>query len=396
VADDTYSCASGGTIRGGIVSGLAGNLVLDGDSITDQSFGVGGYLWGLPLAGSPWPVVSNGAVASTAIQDVIDRWPTTVRSRSPAAALIRIGTNATGLTQATWQAQYDALVALGIADGIKIIFHAVPPRQGTLVPRAMSDYLQAKAAANPGKVYYVEDCTDCGDASYNALLAYLGDGVHPTAKGTHAMGVRMAPLLKAIFAAHDPRITSASDSYFVSSSISQYVKNPLMSGAPDYWSVSTGGSGTAATAAKVAADAGDANQTPWLRTTINSTGADNHWIAIDTTLAHPALLADLSDIKRLDVIAEVRINALAGAGIKKISMECIEGAIRPSPALSLPVPPDETLTHTMILRQTLPRPAAAHAANTIKFSLTLTAGAALASGVGSLDLRCVSVRGMAS
>lgn len=48
----------------------------------------------------------------------------------------------------------------------------------------------------------------------------------------------------------------------------------------------------------------------------------------------------------------------------------------------------------MILRQTLPRPAAAHAANTIKFSLSLTAGAALASGVGSLDLRCVSVRGL--
>lgn len=394
--DDSYSCASGGTIRAGIVSGLAGNLVLEGDSITDQSFGVGGYLWGLPLAGSPWPVVSNGAVASTAIQDVIDRWPTSVRAKSPAAALIRIGTNATGLAQATWQAQYDALVALGIADGIKIIFHAVPPRQGTLVPRAMSDYLQAKAAANPGNVYYVEDCTDCGDASYNALMSYLPDGVHPNAKGTHAMGVRMAPLLKAIFAPNDPRIASAADSYFVSPSVPQYVKNPMMSGTPDYWAVSTGGSGTSATASKVAADAGDANQTPWLRTTINSTGADNHWITIETTLAHPALLDDLSDIKRLDVVAEVRLNALAGAGIKNIAMECIDGAVRPSPALSLPVPSDETLTHTMILRQTLPRPAAAHAANTIKFSLSVTAGAALASGVGSLDLRCVSVRGMAS
>ena len=83
----------------------------------------------------------------------------------------------------------------------------------------MSDYLQAKAAANPGKIYYVEDCTDCGDASYNALLSYMPDGVHPNAKGTHAMGVRMAPLLKAIFAPNDPRIASAADSYFVSPSV---------------------------------------------------------------------------------------------------------------------------------------------------------------------------------
>ena len=51
--DDSYSCASGGTIRAGIVSGLAGNLVLEGDSITDQSFGVGGYLWGLPRQARP-------------------------------------------------------------------------------------------------------------------------------------------------------------------------------------------------------------------------------------------------------------------------------------------------------------------------------------------------------
>ena len=253
-------------------------------------------------------MVSNGAVASTAIQDVIDRWPTSVRAKSPAAALIRIGTNATGLAQATWQAQYDALVALGIADGIKIIFHAVPPRQGTLVPRAMSDYLQAKAAANPGNVHYVEDCTDCGDASYNALMSYLPDGVHPNAKGTHAMGYawRRCSRPSSRPTTHASHRRQTATSFRRASPVRQ---NPMMSGTPDYWAVSTGGSGTSATASKVAADAGDANQTPWLRTTINSTGADNHWITIETTLAHPALLDDLSDIKRLDVVAEVRLNA---------------------------------------------------------------------------------------
>lgn len=396
MADDTYACASGGTIRAGLRAGVSGRIVLEGDSLTDLGFGLGGYLWGMPLAGAPCPIIVNGAVASTDIQAVIDRWPSTVRPYAPAAAMVRTGTNATGLSAATWQAQYDALIALGVADNIPIIFHAVPPRSGTLVPRAMSDYLAAKAAANPGKVYYVEDATDCGDASYNALVAYLGDGVHPTAKGTHAMGVRMAPILKTIFAAADPRIVSASDSYLVNPAVPQFIRNPLMAGAPDNWTASAAGAGTAAVMSKVAADAGDANATPWLRLTVNSTGGDNHWAAVETTLAHPALLADRSDYARLDVVAEVRLNGLAGAAIKKLSMECADGAVRASPTLSLPVPADETLTHTMILRQSLPRPGAAHAANALKFTFTLTAGAALASGVGSVDLRCVSARGVAS
>ena len=82
----------------------------------------------------------------------------------------------------------------------------------------MSDYLQAKAAANPGKIYYVEDCTDCGDASYNALLMICRTACIPTPRYPRH-GVRMAPLLKAIFAPNDPRIASAADSYFVSPSV---------------------------------------------------------------------------------------------------------------------------------------------------------------------------------
>ena len=124
--DDSYSCASGGTIRAGIVSGrrvtsfwraTASPTSPSASAATSGDF----------LAGSPWPVVSNGAVASTisGMSSIAGR-PACAQNRL-AAALIRIGTNATGLAQATWQAQYDALVALGIADGIKIIFHAVPP-----------------------------------------------------------------------------------------------------------------------------------------------------------------------------------------------------------------------------------------------------------------------------
>ena len=156
--------------------------------------------------------------------DVIDRWPTSVRAKSPAAALIRIGTNAAGLAQTAWRAQYDALVALGIADGIKIIFHAVPPRRGTLVPRAMSDYLQAKAAASPGNVP-VEDCTDCGDASYNALLGLCRTACIPTPR-VPAMGVRMAPLLKGHLRAQRPTHRIGGRQLLRFAERPQYVKTP--------------------------------------------------------------------------------------------------------------------------------------------------------------------------
>ena len=129
----------------------------------------------------------------------------------------------------------------------------------------MSDYLQAKAAANP----------QCPRRRLHGLRRRLVQRPDELSAGRRASqrqgtrhGVRMAPLLKAIFAPNDPRIASAADSYFVSPA-SPVRQNPMMSGTSDYWAVSTGGSGTSATGLQVAADAGRRQPDPWLRTTIN-------------------------------------------------------------------------------------------------------------------------------
>lgn len=396
--NDTYACASGGTIHAGFYAGLAGSIVVAGDSLTDYSFDAAGYRWGMPLARSPWPIIYNAGVSGNTIQNLIDRWSADVLAKSPAIVMVRIGTNSTAVATATWKSQYDTLIASLLANNIFGIFHAVPPRAGTTVPRAMSDYLAAQCAAHPGKLQFIDDSLALGDGGYNYLAAYLPDGIHPNGKGTHAQGVGMVSGLTTCLTPNDPRPTDAADTYYLNSGSNQWVKNPLMAGAgPDFWSVGSGGSGTSATASKVAADVGDPNQTPWLRTTINSTGGANHWISISTTLGHPAVAADLT-VKRLDVVAEVRLNALAGAAISKFYIECIDGSNRVAPTLSLTLPSDETLTHTMLLRTSLARgdinAVVAHSANTIQFTLGLIAAAAMGSGVGSIDLRCVSVRAL--
>ena len=90
----------------------------------------------------------------------------------------------------------------------------------------------------------------------------------------------------------------------------------MMSGTPDYWNRLHRRIGDVGNRLQVAADAGDANQTRGCarRSTrlVRITAGSRSRQPWPTRRCWP----DLSDIKRLDVVAEVRLNALAGARIK--------------------------------------------------------------------------------
>lgn len=397
-AGDSYQCASGGVIAGGRPVGRAGDIVVAGDSLTDWT---PGYTWGLPLSGSPCRLIYNAGVASNTLDDLWARWGTDVIGKNPGIVMLRIGTNSLGLDSNTFRSKYQLFLSSLVANGIYGVIHALPPRQG--IPGSVitdhNAWIAAQCAADSDNLCFVDDSVELGDASYAYLPAYMGDGVHMSAKGMHAQGCRMAPVLRAVFTTASPLIADGSDTYAANPATSQqYVSNPLMSGSaqlPDGWAVVSGGSGTVAVGSKIAADAGDANQTPWLRTVIQSTGGVGHWVSIATTLAHPAIPAT-TIIKRLDMVAEVRLTNLSGAAIQDITMECADGSNRVGPPLKLMLPSDETISHTLILRSSLARgdeyPVAAHSANSIVFGFAITTRVAVVSPVGIIDVRNVSVR----
>lgn len=407
---DSYACPPGSYIAAGRFAGKSGRIVVAGDSLTDMAGSFAGYRWGLPLIGSPLLINYNAGVFSNTVQDLIDRWETTVLAYSPDIVMIRIGTNSTNVPQATYQSQYDWLINSLLTNNIFGVFHAVPPKIGTLVPRAMSDYLATKCAEHHGKLLFIDDSVDLGYADYSYNPAYfIGDGVHMSDLGEYSQGKRMADVLRNVFAKLDPLCKDGTDTYASNPASNQYVKNPLFAGsggtlsevtgvAPNFWTVAKSGAGTAITSSLVSADSGDPNQAPWLRLTPTSTGGDGHEISIYTDLGHPAFLADMSDVKRFDLVTECRLNDCDGSVWKNIEQQCTYGANYIGPASGFGMVGCGTVSERLVLRTSLSRDfkqaAVAVPANAARYLIRFTFQAASSGNVGSVDLRCASVRGL--
>lgn len=407
---DSYQCASGGVIAGGRPAGKSGRIVVAGDSLTDMAGSFAGYRWGLPLIGSPLLISYNAGVFSNTIEDLINRWATTVLAYNPDIVMIRIGTNSGNVPTATWQAQYDWLISSLLENGIFGVFHAVPPRAGTLVPRAMSDYLSTACAAHLGHLVFIDDSVDLGysDYSYNPAY-YIVDGVHMSDLGEYSQGKRMATVLRNVFQKIDPRIKVGTDTYEQSTSSNQYLRNPLFTGtggtlsgvtgvAPTHWTIARSGAGTAVTSSIVAADPGDSVQIPWLRLTPTAVGGADHEISVYSDTIHPAFLADMSDVKRFDLVTECRLAACNGAVWKNIEQQGTAGSAYVAPANGFGMVGCGILNETITLRTSLARDfkqePVAIAANSLRYLLRFTFQGASAGGIGSIDLRCASVRGL--
>lgn len=392
---DSYACPPGSYIAAGRYAGKSGRIVIAGDSLTDW---VPGSSWGLPLAGSPCSLIYNAGVASNTLDDLWARWDADVLAQSPDIVMLRIGTNSLALDATTFRSKYLRFLDSLRSNGIYGVILSIPPK-GTSGATIVSHnaWLESQCALYPQQLRYIADSESLGDESYNYIAAYYSDDTHMNGKGMHAQGVAMAPVLSSVLTRRSPLISDGSDTYAQNVASKQYISNPLMAGTgatPTGWSHSVSGSGTSATPSIVAADVGDSNATPWFRTTISSTGGNDHSVNLYTMLSHPALAADTT-VVRLDMVAQVRITALNGAAIKHFYMECIDGSNRVAPTSTIVMPADETLTHTLTMRSGLPRSEngiVSHAANSIRFNFVAVARAAHAGPVGSIDIRCVSVR----
>ncbi len=418
--DDSYSCASGGTIRGGIVSGLAGSIVVAGDSLTDIAWtgGMGGYAWGLALARSPVLVGYNAGVAGNNIGNLWSRWGTDVTAHDHVAVMTRIGTNdvdsASTTTITAFTAAYQPIIDWHVTNNVPGVIHAIPPESATpgnaIVAR--NDWLAAQCAAHPALLHFANDSIDLGDGSYTYQSAYYADGTHMNGWGKRKQGERMASVLQAIFGTADTRLLNPNDQYAIDTGSNQYVTNPHMAGTagtkgsgvtgtvPTGWTVACSGSNSAV-ASIVAADVADPVTVPWMRIA-PSAAAGGEYIRASHTLTCPAFANTLASLKRADMVAEVRFNALDASKFTELDSgvnSYTNGGLYPSRVHQLHLGYAQTINDTVIVRQGLQRDQGGFTLQSIpanglrvQFDLTAAAGG-YSSSPGSIDIRCVSVRG---
>lgn len=415
---DSYTCDSGGAIAAGRYRFAGKRIVVAGDSLTDHFYGGGGFLWGLALARSPVLVSWNAGVAGDQISSLTGRWSSDVVAKTPSAVLTRIGTNNVegGSTTDTtaFASAYQPIIDWHVSSGVPGIIHAIPPEVGTpgTAITARNDWLAAQCSAHPDLLRFANDSLALGDAGYNGNSTYMPDGTHMNGYGRRKQGEAMAATLLALFGSAESRLLDATDNTLANPTSNQHVKNPHMAGTsgtfgagitgtlPTYWTASRSGSATASVSV-IAADGGDPLQVPWLRIT-PQTGASGERIAVASVLEHPAYGTTLASLTRLDLTAEVRFNNLDASKFSLLSSGVSDGAYVPSDWHLLHMGYPETLNETVIVRHGLSRDNVfwsdvAHGANslTVQFLLDVSS-AGFSSSPGSIDIRCVSVRGMQS
>ena len=382
--------ASGG-ILGIVFAGWAGDIVVAGDSLTAFSYPSAGYLAGLPLTMHPPRVIYNAGIPNDTTTDLLNRFDADVIAKGAQVAMVRIGTNG-GNIQPDFTAMFGKLKTAGM----KGIFHAIPPK-GLGTANVMSPidatnvWLKAQCEADPAWLQFIDDSRDLGDAFYNCIPSFYIDNIHMNGKGVMAQGRAMSPRLKQILVQIDPRVTDATDKY---PATNQYVQNGQIDGSgalPTGWSAGAYGGNTSAATSIIAADAGDPVQVHWLRVSYLTGGGNTFAFSVSPPMLNPAIT---TAIKRFDIVAELRLNNLDTDKCSTLAVQIAAGA-NPIAGGNINLGGGGIISERMVYRDSINRDTAlAYAANQLTASMTLTYVTSFTTSIGSIDIRCVSIRGL--
>lgn len=411
---DSYVCVSGGVIAGGRNYVLP-TVALVGDSLTDQAYGYSPFYWGNGLNGGKLQMVANSGVYGNTVANVISRINNAYDNASPGISglpalgrvIVRIGTNdaRNGTTIASLSSSYTSLLNTLASYAQRVIILSVPPLDGAYVAQnpKTADYnawLSSLAASNSSVFRFVDDCINVRDGSGNQITSLFIDGTHPNNAGVYQMGLDLAAALASDLASYpSPLSTSSSDVYPTQP---QWITNHVNAGTggtkgsnvtgtvANSVSVSVGGS-SSAVCSIVAADGGDANQTPWQR--VNpTTGSSGGNITVSFSTSGRTMTT--SDPVAVEMMVEVRFNALdmSKCGEFKAYFQSGGTAEYISPKAHLAMGNATNQTKTAVLRHKLKR-AGATTPSSMLAILSLTFGTAFASSIGTFDFRCFTIRG---
>lgn len=418
---DSYTAESGATLYAGrLAPPPSARTLLVGDSLTSLSYGpLHPYPWTVGLNGGVLQPVANIAVAGNTVADILARIDNLYTDSSPGAAglgtlgwfFLRAGTNDTrGGTSinSTIQTAYTNLITKLLTYCARGVVFAVPPisspESGAGVG-SFNAWLSTYCSGN-SKLFFCDDCATVNNGSGAWASGYVpGDGIHTTNAGSYRMGIDGAAALTshlASFGLSSPLSTDAADVYPAQP---QWVPNPLMSGTGGTCSLSGGGSVATSwvvvpsgssidgTAAKVAADVGDPNQTPWQRITpsqIADNGTDGG-IAAGGTLSGRSITS--SDPDPLELVLEMRFNAFASQRFRYLRA-VVSGVSNEelTPPIYLRMGQGPT-TGTVVLRSAIRRSGTKVSHASASLGILLCSSESFTGSMGSVDFRCVTVRG---
>lgn len=406
---------------GSAVAPPSQNAALMGDSLTALSYSLlHPFTWANGVAGGKLKFVANSSVANNTIQDVIDRCDNDYTAASPGLAglsslgwvLLRIGTNnfrGGQFITTTSQNQYIALLTKILTYADHCIVFSVPPvgtpgdTNGQGIP-GVNDWLATYCAGNP-RLHFIDDCVTVDNGSGNWVSGYESGestAVHFTNQASCRMGLDGGDALATLLASYGYPSPISLDVADVYPATQQWAANHLMSGTsgsngigsgqvPTSWAVSQGGSGNAATTSIVAADVGDSNQTPWLRLTPTATGNDTSSISVGPSVSHDAVTAGYPT--NLDIVFELRFNAFDASKFKYLIFY-VYGSNNEDVAypayLRMGLGP---ITKTLVVRSAIRRSEASLSHPTATLVLALASVGVFSGGMGSFDIRCLTIRG---
>lgn len=433
-----YTAATGATVGIGRFIGPVVTTALVGDSLTQNSiYELTTATWMGGIAGGVLKPVHNAGVASETTAQVLSRIDNSYTNGSPGLAglaaslglpklgsvFLRCGTNdARALTN--WSgisSNFSTLVTKCLTYADQVIIGSVPPitspeSNPSGKDAAVQDINAGLLAtygggAVPG-VIYIDDGAALrvgGVPSGAGISSHFSDGIHMSQSGVRRMGIAGGDLLVAAYAAKGysyplQLVTSNTDTYAVTPTSNQWSNNPATTGSGTLsggsWSgqVATGFSVDtffgAGTASIVAADGGDANQTPWQRVTPTG-GQGGGWTELRMATSGRSITS--GDPSRCEAMVEVRFNALDLSNAKRLTLFARGNTTNNQyllPQFWLGLGPEAvTLTKTVVMRSALPRESGAtesgiNLALALEWQNTFTGAS-----IGSFDVRCFSLRG---
>lgn len=410
---DAYLAGPDGVIAAGFHR-ISLHTALMGDSLTDDAYGLTTFYGINARCGGKMVLLANSGVQGHTVGDMLARVDNDYTAASPGVAglgtlgriIFRAGTNnARGNESiASLAATYTSMLNKLAGYAQRVIILAVPPLADAGNNAAVATYnswLASFAASNPSKFRFIDDCTTVRNSDGSQIAeCFNADGIHFIPLGVARASASGGAALAADFVTYpSPLSKDAADVYPVHP---QWFPNPTNAGTSGgkggsfTGPVATGlwidgyGSGMAGTCSIVAADAGDANQTPWQRVMLSAGNAGSR-LDISATLAGRAITS--IDPARLDALIEVRVTDLYRSKIDSLAVMA-QGNTGEYLVPSTPIYFDDTGldSSVYVLRARRPR-AGSSTPSSIGWHLYAGVRSAFSGSVGTIDVRCATVRG---
>lgn len=411
--NDSYSCASGGEIVAGRhrISAFTG---LMGDSLTDEGFGLSPFYMANASLGGKLDLLSNSGWSGTTVSGMLARIALPYTNVPPGFGglphmgriFVRAGTNdARGdLAIGSLAATYTILLNACATYADKVIVLAVPPLGNETHNARCIEYnawLTTFCAANPSVFRFVDDCVNVRNVDNSIKLEYFDpDEIHFNELGTAQLAIDLAAAIGTEYSSYaSPVSLDANDKY---PARPQWFANPTMLGTSgsasggftgqvvNNLSISGYGAGMAGTCSVVAADGGDSNQTPWQRISLSTVQTDSS-IWINSAMVGRAMSS--VDPVGLESIIEVRFNAVPRAAINYIlTYAQADTGEKLCTDQKFQLIDTGVESGTFVLRVKRRR-SGSSSPSSLLWHLFIKARSTLSGGLGSIDLRSLTVRG---